>query len=158
MSKNTKISDYNSSVTIFNEQLLEKNYWLKLGVGLNIEKISYNKKLNLTQKSINIIKNNLKTLGYHHSKKPNFNSPIQDMKKIIKKVSDLGLPPVFSFVYDEFWYIQWQIKHVLDEILGKNYKQLPDFWAWNVDQGKSGWQPHRDKVGVLYLITMNPSL
>ena len=63
MSKNTKISDYNSSVTIFNEQLLEKNYWLKLGIGLNIEKISYSKKLNLTQKSINIIKNNLKTLG-----------------------------------------------------------------------------------------------
>ena len=30
------------------------------------------------------------------------------MKKVIKKVSDLGLPPVFSFVYDEFWYIQWQ--------------------------------------------------
>ena len=148
MSTNTKISDYNSSVTIFNEHLLEKNYWLKLGVGLNIEKISYNKELNLTQKSINIIKNNLKILGYHHSKKPNFNSPIQDMKKIIKKVSSLGLPPVFSFVYDEFWYIQWQIKQVLDEILGKNYKQLPDFWAWNVDQGKSGWQPHRDKVGV----------
>ena len=48
-------------------------------------------------------------------------------------------------MYDEFWYIQWQIKQVLDEILGKNYKQLPDFWAWNVDQGKSGWQPHRDK-------------
>ena len=63
MSKNTKISDYNSSVTIFNEHLLEKNYWLKLGVGLNIEKISYNKKLNLTQNPLILLKIILKFLG-----------------------------------------------------------------------------------------------
>ena len=39
-----------------------KKLLAKVGYWINIEKISYNKKLNLTQKSINIIKNNLKTL------------------------------------------------------------------------------------------------
>ena len=129
-----------------------------MGIGLNIEKISYSKKLNLTQKSINIIKNNLKTLGYHHSRKPDFNSPIQDMKKLLKKVSDLGLPPVFSFVYDEFWYIQWQIKHVLEEILGKNYKQLQIFGHGMLIKVNQGGNLIEIRWEVLYLRIMNPSL
>jgi ectoine hydroxylase-related dioxygenase (phytanoyl-CoA dioxygenase family) len=35
---------------------------------------------------------------------------------------------------------------LLEKFLDKNYKQLPDFWAWHVSSGQSGWAPHRDKV------------
>jgi hypothetical protein len=57
-----------------------------------------------------------------------------------------GFPPVFAFVYDEFWALFRGLDPIYGNILG-HYGLLPDFWVWHVDasQGDAGWKPHRDK-------------
>tara|TARA_B100000686_G_C16787786_1_gene976434 strand:+ start:1028 stop:1948 length:921 start_codon:yes stop_codon:yes gene_type:complete len=130
---------------IFTDELLTVSYWENLVPQLNIEKLSYNQILDISKNSVLKLKKNLIKYGYFHKKDKSFDLPLSIMEGSIKVIDDIGLPPVFAFVFDEFWYIQFQIKNILDEMLGKDYKQLPDFWAWHINCGQSGWQPHRDK-------------
>jgi hypothetical protein len=72
-----------------------------------------------------------------------------DLAGLAQTVSALvadGIPPVFAFVYDEFWAPFHALDALYGGILGR-YGMLPDFWVWHVDprQGDSGWKPHRDK-------------
>ena len=32
----------------------------------------------------------------------------------------------------------------------EKFKLLPDFWAWHVSPGESGWDPHRDRPQTLF--------
>ncbi len=128
-----------------NDSLLSKEFWVNLNPYLNIENIFYDNQSIISYKNLAQDKNHLIKLGYLHKKKPNFKVPILSMKKSIGNIVNYKLPPVFAFVYDEFWYTQFQLQMLLEEFLDKNYKQLPDFWAWHVSSGQSGWAPHRDK-------------
>ena len=128
-----------------NDSLLSKEFWVNLNPYLNIENIFYDNQSIISYKNLTQDKNHLIKLGYLHKKKPEFKVPILSMKKSIGSIVNYKLPPVFAFVYDEFWYIQFQLQMLLEKFLDKNYKQLPDFWAWHVSSGQSGWAPHRDK-------------
>lgn len=68
------------------------------------------------------------------------------MAQVIRDQVADGIPPVFAFVYDEFWALFQALDPVYGGILG-HYGMLPDFWVWHVDasQGEAGWKPHRDK-------------
>ena len=136
---------FNGESQSYENKLLKKEFWSNFEIKLNIEKINFKKKLILSKKLIDEKTQKLQNFGYFHYKNPNFFSPINLMFQTLKRINDMNLPPVFGFVYDEFWYIQYQIENLLNVILGKNYKQLPDFWAWCITRGKSGWSPHRDK-------------
>lgn len=129
-----------------NDSLLNKEFWVKLNPHLNIENIVYDNQSIISYKNFVQDTNHLIKLGYLHKKNLNFKVPISLMKKSIVSIVNYKLPPVFAFVYDEFWYIQFQLRMLLENFLDKNYKQLPDFWAWHVSIGQSGWSPHRDKV------------
>jgi hypothetical protein len=78
----------------------------------------------------------------HHE----FGLDLAAMAALIRGLSADGIPPVFAFVYDEFWAPFHALDALYGGILGR-YGMLPDFWAWNVDpsQGDAGWTPHRDK-------------
>jgi hypothetical protein len=69
------------------------------------------------------------------------------MSETIRRMSEVDLPPVFAFIYDEFWIPFFKLRNIYACILGDDYRMLPDFWIWNVDpkKGDSGWKPHRDK-------------
>lgn len=69
------------------------------------------------------------------------------MEACINRLHELGLPPVFGFVFAEFWEVFIALKPFLARTLGEGYRMLPDFWAWRVNNIKDdrGWQPHRDK-------------
>lgn len=60
---------------------------------------------------------------------------------------ELGIPPIFIFLFDEAWAAFYRQHRMLSTMLGPDYKMLPDFWAWHVDPrgGEAGWRPHRDK-------------
>jgi hypothetical protein len=62
-----------------------------------------------------------------------------------------GLPPVFSFIYDEMWQPFRRLGPVLDCLLRGPHAIMPNLWAWHVDPSKdeAGWPPHRDKPGLL---------
>lgn len=64
----------------------------------------------------------------------------------IIKVTDQGFPAQFCLVYDDFWQPLRRLNHLLEPIMGKDYRLLPDFWFYNVatSDDDSGWSPHRD--------------
>ena len=66
---------------------------------------------------------------------------------IVRGFDAMNISPVFAFLYDEFWLPFAKLHGIYAEILGEEYRMLPDFWVWNVDpaRGDSGWKPHRDK-------------
>jgi hypothetical protein len=66
---------------------------------------------------------------------------------VINRISDLGLPPAFIFIYDEPWKMIGVFHSLVDQLLGSEAVILPDFWVWKVDpqKGHTGWAPHRDK-------------
>lgn len=83
--------------------------------------------------------------GYVHLAQPGLTSPFGKIADLFTKIVSLGLPPVFSFVYDEMWRLNTQLRALVGILLHKEYAMLPDFWAWCVLPGQSGWKPHRDK-------------
>ncbi len=68
------------------------------------------------------------------------------MAETVRRFSAEGIPPVFCFLFDEFWAPFHAMDAAYGGILGP-YGMLPDFWVWNVDpaKGESGWTPHRDR-------------
>lgn len=65
----------------------------------------------------------------------------------VERAHSLGIPPVFIFLFDEAWAAFYRQHAALAGFLGRDYRVLPDFWAWRVDPqaGQAGWRPHRDK-------------
>ena len=68
------------------------------------------------------------------------------MADTVRRFSAAGIPPVFCFVFDEFWAPFDALGAMYRSLLGP-YCLLPDFWLWNVDptKGEAGWKPHRDR-------------
>ena len=68
------------------------------------------------------------------------------MADTVRRFSADGIPPVFCFLFDEFWAPFHALDAMYGGLLGP-YGLLPDFWIWNVDPAKreSGWTPHRDR-------------
>ncbi|MCE9574196.1 MAG: phytanoyl-CoA dioxygenase family protein [Deltaproteobacteria bacterium] len=58
-----------------------------------------------------------------------------------------GIPPIFVFVYDQFWQLARRFERLLDDIVGAGHVMLPNVWTWYVDPAasESGWAPHRDR-------------
>jgi hypothetical protein len=70
------------------------------------------------------------------------------MYKCIETLRSSGWPPVFSFVYDEFWAIvrtPWVV-NFLSRKLGRGYVQAAGVWTYRVEPQvrASGWSPHVD--------------
>lgn len=73
--------------------------------------------------------------------------PLRAMISVIEQLKASALPPVFAFVYEEFWLLARQLGNAVSTLMGGAYYLLPDFWAWHVDPrcDESGWAAHRDK-------------
>jgi hypothetical protein len=84
--------------------------------------------------------------GYFHASDIAWPIDIARMAQTVRALDAAGLPPVFAFIYDEFWIPFYRLYPVYTGLLGE-YRMLPDFWVWNVDpaRGDAGWRPHRDK-------------
>lgn len=65
----------------------------------------------------------------------------------VSRCVQMGIPPVFIFLFDEAWAAFFRQHATISALLGPEYQTLPDFWAWHVDPraGQAGWRPHRDK-------------
>jgi hypothetical protein len=77
--------------------------------------------------------------------------PEEEVSRLARAISALeraNFPPPFVYVYDEAWALFARLRPVLLATLGAGYRQLPDFWAWNVkpSMDSAGWRPHRDRA------------
>lgn len=72
---------------------------------------------------------------------------VASVGQAVFKCLEIGLPPVFCWVYDPAWQCFQRLAPVIEHTLGGKALVLPDFWAWHVDPSKSesGWRPHRDR-------------
>ncbi len=70
------------------------------------------------------------------------------MYKCVETLRNSGWPPVFSFMYDEFWAISRtpSLVNFLSRKLGIGYVQAAGVWTYRVDPQvrASGWSPHVD--------------
>ncbi len=64
-----------------------------------------------------------------------------------KKCLASWLAYTFSIIYDQYWQLFYSLSPLFSEILGKGYKQVPNFWCWYIDptNASKGWALHRDR-------------
>jgi len=74
------------------------------------------------------------------------------LARAVEKISALGLPPIFVYVYDEVWQLYHRLAPLLSPVFGENYRMIENQWAWNFppDSSSSGFSPHRDGDAVDY--------
>lgn len=71
---------------------------------------------------------------------------VEKMRRCFETTESAGWPPVFVFVYDEFWrvYRGPLLVKFLKGALGEEYGQLPYLWGHHVPANSRGWRPHVD--------------
>jgi hypothetical protein len=70
---------------------------------------------------------------------------------VIADLVNGNIPPVFGFVYDEFWQLFGGLSHFLTPVLGEDYKITPsDIWIFHLHKSvaATGWDPHRDMIAT----------
>jgi hypothetical protein len=89
----------------------------------------------------------VKREGYFQAPPQDWRLPLELMAQTVSRFKQMGLSPVFAFVYDEYWASFAKLAPIAQYLLGEDYWMLPDFWVWHVDPKSedSGWRPHRDK-------------
>jgi hypothetical protein len=85
--------------------------------------------------------------GYFQERDPQLVEITSLLSTAVSRCVQLGIPPVFIFLFDEAWASFFRQHATIAALLGAQYQTLPDFWAWHVDPqaGQAGWRPHRDK-------------
>ena len=78
------------------------------------------------------------------------------MRRCFDVTRNAGWPPVFVFLYDEFWrvYRTPLLVEFLTRALGEDYHQLPYFWGHYVGANSKGWPPHADGPSALHKLTV----
>ena len=147
---NPDSSNLSATADLSRVGFLERDAWIKLCPNLHIDDDSALggfETFLIDEDTLKKLQNKMLVEGYVHMRSPEWNLPLEEMSQIVTRITQIGLAPVFAFVYDEFWLAFCKLHHVLVGLLGNEYKRLPDFWIWRVDpsSGGSGWAPHRDK-------------
>jgi hypothetical protein len=66
----------------------------------------------------------------------------------LSRLRDGGWPPVFAFVFDDFWLCARlsPLRPLLERLIGPCYQQIPHVWTHAVPgaRGAAGWPPHID--------------
>lgn len=79
---------------------------------------------------------------------------VDAMRRCVESLAAGGWPPVFAYVYDEFWQILGapSLRLFLAAALGEGFRQSPRVWAHLVpaEKGASGWPPHVDGGAVTH--------
>jgi hypothetical protein len=85
--------------------------------------------------------------GYFQAHDPELVDLAARLSAAISRCVELGIPPVFIFLFDEAWAAFIRQHQMIASFLGPDYQVLPDFWAWHIDPkaSQAGWRPHRDK-------------
>ncbi len=150
MTTTTNASAPTSPTHSFSEQdLLSETFWRSLFPELTIlGRLRGEFVLNwLDEQSMSVAANKMLVEGYFQERDPVLVELSGLLSTAISRCVQLGIPPVFIFLFDETWAAFFRQHATFSAFLGEQYQTLPDFWAWHVDPraGQAGWRPHRDK-------------
>ena len=126
------------------EQLQDPDFWRSLNPGLSLAEdrsSSTPSPIVLEPEDLEQVLHDLRKDGYFQLDAILPEAEILRMAIGIDELVQQDLPPVFAFVYDEFWRLRQLMTSLLTAILGEGYLQLPDFWAWYIPpiDGYAGW-------------------
>ena len=90
----------------------------------------------------------LQTQGYFKIEKLFDPALLERMRVCVERLRAERWPPVFTYVYDEFWHIvrSPSLRRLLTGFFGTGYRQNSNVWTYYVAAvtGASGWPPHSD--------------
>jgi hypothetical protein len=127
----------------------ERGFWAQLATGLTISDDCGFEELvpwPAPAQEPNALRAGLDRTGYlqlPHVVEPDLSARLA---AAIAHLASLGIPPVFSLVYDQFWEPAFRLRNIIALAFGADCAILPAFWVWHVDPAKSesGWRPHRE--------------
>lgn len=128
-------------------------FWGELNAGFSITDKPFSKpaeQYHIAENEISEHLRQFKKEGYFQARPLIPEADAKRMADCIKAIVDKGFPPVFAFVYDEFWLLYKNLSQVLAPIFGEDYKLAVNVWAWYVppNDAAAGFKPHRDYVGI----------
>jgi len=132
------------------DTLTNKSFWetefpkLSINQSLSGKTVEFN---SLNKEKLDMINEQVNTEGYFQEHDGELKEIATVLSEAVITLADIGLPPVFIFVFDEAWRAFYRQHAILQRLLNEKYFVLPDFWVWHVDPltQESGWRPHRDK-------------
>jgi len=126
----------------------DPHYWLRLATEMAIGSSPRLPSRTVPPDALDAARRHFAAEGYFHT--PVVLSP-QDLARLngaIDAVVAAGWPPVFAWVYDEFWAFARlpDVSDLLASQIGVGYSQIPHIWTHVVPAmvGSSGWTPHFD--------------
>lgn len=137
------------STPIFSRDLAREGFWRESFPELTINQLLKGEfQINLLRNEPAVLASEkMKLEGYFQERDEALVDISGRLSRAIGRCVELGIPPVFIFLFDESWAAFYRQHQFLSMLLGQGYQVLPDFWAWHVDPraGQAGWRPHRDK-------------
>lgn len=138
----------NSSVQQILNVVVQPEYWTSLNPDLTINGNRQDSdSLAISDEQLARVSHNMIVEGYFQIDQLLAVDQVRRLAHAVIRLHERQCPPVFVFVYDEFWMICVRLAPLLRTVLTDDYRQLPDFWVWYVDPKTqaTGWRPHRDK-------------
>ena len=77
------------------------------------------------------------------------------MTALVDQLHEAHVPPVFCFMFDEFWYALLRLNRAVELLLGTDFRRLSNMWAWRVESGSErgccgmerDWSTHHGRNG-----------
>lgn len=66
-------------------------------------------------------------------------------QQAIELVRAEGAPPLAAFAFDAPWELAAVLGAHADAAFTGGARLMPAFWAWRLEDGSRGWEPHRDR-------------
>ena len=132
------------------EQVQDPEFWRELNPELTISEDWSQQSMASVESELGAIEPllaDLKQEGYFQRDAVFPASEVLKLRNCIETLRQAGWLPAFAYLYDEFWQLFARLAPILAAILGEDYLQVPDVWAWYVAPSKAdaGWEPHRDR-------------
>src|ERR1700679_3831332 len=122
---------YNVADKTFYQLATDPDFWRDLNPSMTITEAGVNKPvkaLEISRAAIAEAKESIVADGYF--KIESFFDPatLKDLVACVTKLHAEKWPETFAFVYDDFWHVIQRTSFVLGELLGRDYKQMPNMW------------------------------
>jgi hypothetical protein len=124
-----------------------RRFWTELNPELKIEEPQVASLFAVDDAWRNDLLSDLLTEGYFHLGPRLPAEHVVRMRTALLRLRARRIPPVFMYVYDDFYNLSGYLRGLLAVVLGDDFRVLPDLYAWCVEPGPSerGWHAHRDR-------------
>jgi hypothetical protein len=143
-----------TQVDSYFQRALDQTYWQRLNPGLSIDAEGPAVALDATpldEPQAAAQREKFRLEGYFQTPPVLDPNVVRRMRLAIEKLRAEHWPPVFSYVYDEFWQIVRtpSLVRLVSGFLGDGYRQNSFLWTFYIAprKGAQGWEPHSDSGG-----------